>query len=857
MLKATLRGFLAHKGRLVLSLLAVLLSVAFVAGTLMFTDTISGTFDRLFRSTAADVSVTPHSDLGTSDQNFSGAVPTESQSLAARIATVPGVAKAEPRVTLSGIVLVDASNHDIGSVGGAPTLGLDWTTPSATSVVKLTSGSAPTADGQAVIDADTVAEHHLVLGQQLRVIAAPGSFPVTLTGIATFTTTNPGATLVFLQHNAAQQRLLGSPDRITSVDVTAASGVSDTVLQQRISALVGTGYDVKTAAQTAKDNVQQLGTFLSVIKDALLGFAGIAVLVGISLILNTFSMLVAQRTRELGLLRALGASRKQVNRSVLIEAVLLGVVGSTLGLAVGVGLAQLLITLIGGAGMRLKGSEIAFRWPTPVAAYAVGVIVTAVSAYLPARRAAAVSPMAALREADTPGRGAPMRRRALLGGSVVLLGAVSLVAASTLRSAGSAAGFLGLGILFTLVGLIMTGPLLAGPVIRVLGGWFPRVFGSVGALSQRNALRNPRRTSATASALMIGLALVAALSVVGSSMAASFDDEVSKTIGADYIVQNSTGLPFPGEVGDAIQAVPGVGLTVRSQTAKVRLVAADGSSTATALVGTGPGLDQVEHLTLRSGTMAAAIAPGAVMVTAAYADAHHLSVGSPVTVLFPNDRRAALTVGAVNAVDPNSVNGLRDAAVTGSATLRTYLPGALDDAVFVDAAPGADKTQVKSAIATAIGKDPQVQVRDQSDYKKLIRQQIDILLQLIYGLLALAIIIAVLGVINTLALSVVERTREIGLLRAIGLSRRQLRRMVRLESVVIALFGAVLGLGLGLVWGLAAQRLLALKGMPSLSIPWTTVLAVVIGAALVGLLAALGPALRASRLNVLAAIAHE
>ncbi|WP_042393239.1 ABC transporter permease [Streptacidiphilus carbonis] len=856
MLKATLRGFLAHKGRLLLSLLAVLLSVAFVAGTLMFTDTISGTFDRLFRNTAPDVSVTPHTELATGRQDLSGSVATLSDALVARVAAVPGVAAARPGVGVSGIVLVDAADHNIGSIGGAPTIGVNWV-PTSRSVVDLTSGSAPAGDGQAVIDADTARKHHLTLGEQLRVIAGPGSFPIRVTGIATFNTTNPGATLVFLDTATAQKRLLGRAGLLTSVDVTAAPGVSDDVLKQRVEPVVGSGYDVKTAAQTAKDSSQQLGTFLSVIKDALLGFAGIAVLVGISLILNTFSMLVAQRTRELGLMRALGASRRQVNRSVMVEAVLLGVVGSTLGLLVGVGLAQLLIKLIGGVGMELKGSEIAFRWPTPVAAYAVGVIVTAVSAYLPARRAASVSPMAALREADTPGRGAPLRRRAVLGGTVVLLGAAALVAAGTLHAAGTAAGLLGIGVLLSLIGLIMTGPLLARPVIRVLGGWFPRVFGSIGALSQRNALRNPRRTSATASALMIGLALVAALSVVGSSMGASFDSQVDKTIGADFIVQNGQGQPFPAEVAQAVQGVPGVGLLVRTQAVPVTEIAPDGSRTKVNMLGSTSGLDRVVHLSLRSGTVAAATAPGAVMIASTYADDHHLALGSRLTVLFPNGTQVPLTVGAVNNVDNNSLTGIGKSPVAGTATVQQYAPGVQDDGVFVDVAAGADKAQVKAAITTAIAKDPQVQVRDQSDYKKLIRQQIDVLLNLVYGLLALAIIIAVLGVVNTLALSVVERTREIGLLRAIGLSRRQLRRMVRLESVVIALFGAVLGLGLGLLWGLAAQHLLSLKGMQSLSIPWTTVIAVVLGAALVGLLAALGPALRASRLNVLDAIAHE
>ncbi|MEZ0066300.1 putative ABC transport system permease protein [Streptacidiphilus sp. MAP12-20] len=856
MLKATLRSFLAHKGRLALSLLAVVLSVAFVAGTLMFTDTIGSTFDRLFRSTSADVSVTAHNDVvGRNDQNLSGTVPTVPASLVQRVAQVPGVASAYGRVGLAGIVLTDAQNKNIGSIGGAPTLGLNWS-QEPNSPVDLTAGHAPTGDGQVLVDADTVRKHHLVLGQQLRVISATGGFPVTLTGMATFNTTNPGATLVFFDTATAQRRLLGQEGLFTAVDAAAAKGVTHEQLRERVAAAVGSAYDVKTAEQTAKDAAQALGTFLSVIKDALLGFAGIAVLVGISLILNTFSMLVAQRTRELGLMRALGASREQVNRSVLVEAVLLGVVGSTVGLLLGVGLALGLIKLIAAGGMVLKGSQLAVRWPTVVSAYAVGIIVTAVSAYLPARRAARVSPMAALREADTPGRGAPLRIRAIGGLALMLVAGAGLGGAAADKNLGQAGLLLGVGVLLSLIGLVVVGPLLARPVIRLVGGWFPRVFGPVGTLSQRNALRNPRRTSATASALMIGLALVASLSVVGSSLAASFDAQIDKTIGADLIVQNTTGLPFPGEVGDTVQVTHGVGLAVRGQASRGVLVAADGTQKKTNVVGTGPGLDKVVRIQMRDGTVDQGIAPGKVLLGSGYADAHGLRVGSPVTIVFQNGRTGTLTVGAIDVTDPNP-GGLGDEPVLGSATLRSFLPGALDDVVFVNVAQGADKAQVKSALTTALAKDPQVQVRDQSDYKKLIRGQIDFLLQLVYGLLALAIIIAVLGVVNTLALSVIERTREIGLLRAIGLGRQQLRRMVRLEAVVIALFGAVLGLGLGLVWGLTAQRLLAAKGLQALSVPWSTVIAVVIGAAVVGLLAALGPALRASRLNVLDAIAHE
>jgi putative ABC transport system permease protein len=858
MLKATLRGFLTHRGRMALSLLAVVLSVAFVAGTLMFTDTIGSTFDRLFRSTAADVTITPASPVGNEEQQAgSGAVLTMPQSVAARAAGVPGAAAARAAVQVTDVTLVNSRNRNVGSVGGAPTIALSWN-PGPTSPVELTSGHVPTTDGQALIDADTARKQHLGIGDRLRVIAGPGAFPERISGIATFTTTNPGAALVFLDPHSAQTRLLGRTGRITQVEVTAAKGVSDAALKSRLTAAIGSGYDVRTRSEQAKSSAQQLGTFLSVMKDSLLGFAGIALLVGISLILNTFSMLVAQRTRELGLLRALGASRRQVNRSVLAEAVLLGVVGSTLGLALGVGLALGLMKLIGAFGMVLKASQVSIHWTTPVAAYGVGIVVTAVAAYLPARRASQVSPMAALQSLDTPQSAGPMRRRALIGGGVVLVAAAALAGAAAVDSVSGSAELLGAGVLLSLIGLVITGPLLARPVIRAIGGWFPRVFGAVGRLSQRNALRNPRRTGATAAALMIGLALVGGLSVTGSSMAASFNAQVDKVFGADFGIETSQGASFPAQVAQIARSTPGVGLVVRGRTTPATLGTPDGAHTTRLLAGYDPDAQRVLHVTYARGSAASGSALGHLQVSGDFAASHRLRLGSPVSVLFPNGRTARLTVGAITPTgNANGQIAGADAPQVGLATLQRYDPQVRDSAVLVDALPNADKSKVKSALGSALASYPQVTVRDQTDYKTLIRGQIDVLLNLVYGLLGLAIIIAVLGVVNTLALSVVERTREIGLLRAVGMARLQLRRMIRLESVVIAVFGAALGMGLGLVWGLTAHQLLALKGFTALSVPWATVIGVVLGSAVVGLIAALGPALRASRLNVLAAIAHE
>ncbi|MEU2776864.1 ABC transporter permease, partial [Streptomyces sp. NPDC007162] len=397
MLRATLRSFLAHKGRLLLSALAVVLSVAFVAGSLIFSDTVTRTFDRLFASTSADVTVRPKEDLKSSVPT--GAVETVPAALADRVAEVDGVAGAHADVSVQNIVVVDRHNKSVGPTTGAPTIATDWYLTHR-SPVRLTSGHAPRGARQALLDADTADRKHVRIGDTLTVQARPGSFEVEIVGIATFTTTNPGAALVYLDPAVAARELLGSPGRATSISVDAAKGVPDAVLKQRIGAAIGTGtYDLRTADEQAKSSAADLGGFLDVIKYVMLGFAGIATLVGVFLIVNTFSMLVAQRTRELGLLRALGADRRQVRRSVLTEAALLGLVGSTLGLGAGIGLAFGLIGLMTAFGMNLKATEMVIGWATPVASYVVGIGVTFVAAYLPARRAAAVSPMAALADA--------------------------------------------------------------------------------------------------------------------------------------------------------------------------------------------------------------------------------------------------------------------------------------------------------------------------------------------------------------------------------------------------------------------------------------------------------------------------
>lgn len=855
MLKATLRSFLAHKGRLLLSALAVLLSVAFVAGSLIFSDTVTRTFDRLFASTSADVTVLPREDLDS--QLPSGAVQTVDTSIEDRIARVDGVADTHVDVSVENVTVVNSENESVGPTTGAPTIATGWYVTER-SPVELTSGHEPRGPGEALIDADTADNKDVRIGDTLTVIAQPGSFKVEIVGIATFTTTNPGAALVFLDTAAAQTELLGKSGVATSIAVDAEEGVSDAALKERISRAIGTEtYEVETADEQAESAAAELGGFLDVIKYVMLGFAGIAVLVGVFLIVNTFSMLIAQRTRELGLLRALGADRRQVRRSVLLEAALLGLVGSTLGLATGIGLAFGLIELMGLLGMNLKSTEMVIGWATPVSAYVVGVGVTFVAAYLPARRAAGVSPMAALADAEIAGVGRPLRVRAVVGTVVGALGAAALVGCVTATETSSAASLLALGVVLTLIATVIAGPLLVRPVIRVLGGAFPALFGSVGRMSQRNALRNPRRTGATAAALMVGLALVGGMSVASASMTESFDQQIDETLGADFVIQNNNFQPFPQEITEKVDETDGVGTVVRQRFAAIAARLPNGDRVETGAAGYGDQLDEVANITYAQGDTAAALAPGNMAMDVDYAKDHDVRIGSVIPVEFPAGRQTELRVAALTDQEGGEGFGAQGAMYFGLETLERYVPGGQDSTLYVNADSGTSADTLRERLEQTLDPYPQVQVRDQADYKQLVRDQIAVLLYLVYALLGLAIVIAVLGVVNTLALSVVERTREIGLLRAIGLARRQLRRMIRLESVVIAVFGAVLGLALGLVWGVCVQQVLALQGMTALAIPWVTIVAVVVGSAIVGIVAALLPALRASRMNVLAAIAHE
>ena len=851
-LKTSMRNFFAHKGRMALSAVAVLLSVAFVCGTLVFTDTMNTTFDKLFAATSSDVTVLPKA-AKSDDTPQNGKPESLPASVLEQAKKAQGVKSAEGAVSSMNVTVVNSDNKNMGSSNGAPTIAGNWTKNDLRSM-EITKGHAPRGPTEVMVDSDTADKHHLKMGDELRTIAVTGDFKARIVGIAAFKVTNPGAAVVYFDTATSQRELLGATGRFTQINLAAATGVSDTQLKQNVSQTLTGSYKIQTQKENADENRKGVGQFMNVIKYAMLGFAGIAFLVGIFLIINTFSMLVAQRTREIGLMRAIGSSRKQINRSVLVEATLLGVIGSILGVGAGVGIAIGLMKLMSKMGMNLSTDDLTVKTATPVVGLLLGIVVTVLAAYLPARRAGKVSPMAALRDAGTPADGRAGLIRGLIGLVLTGAGTAALYLAATADKASDGSLVLGAGVVLTLIGFVIIGPLLAGGVVRVISAVLLRMFGPVGRMAERNALRNPRRTGATGAALMIGLALVACLSVVGSSMVASATDQLDKSVGADFIVEGNQRIVPQAE--KAMQNSPGLAHVTRYKEVKATLTSPDGKADTGGVTAADPTYAQDLRRETTAGKLTDAYGKDAMSVGSDYAKKHHVKVGDTLSVAFDGGRTAKLKVAAVTDDDSVFDQGARYISL---ATMAKYLP---KDRVppnvimFAEAKQGQEK-QAYASLKKAMEQYPQYDVRDQTDYKQELKDQVGQLLNMVYGLLALAIIVAVLGVVNTLALSVVERTREIGLMRAIGMSRRQLRRMIRLESVVIALFGALLGLGLGMGWGATAQKLLALEGLGVLEIPWPTIIGVFIGSAFVGLFAALVPAFRAGRMNVLNAIATD
>jgi putative ABC transport system permease protein len=847
MLRASWKSLLGRKLRLFMSAFAIILGVSFVSGSLIFTDTLGKAFSGIV-DTVGDVVVRPDTVSGDFDSAPSSA--TLPGSMVRDLASVPGAARSDGNVTDPTTFVVSKKGKLIGGQG-APGLGLSYNdapTAAGEPPAFIKQGRWPDRKGEIVLDTLTAERAGYRIGDEVT-LATSSPTPLvraTLVGVAEFKSGLVGATLTFFDTKTAQEMYLGGKDAYTDAWVTAKDGVSQEDLAKAVQAKLPAGYEAVTGTAVAKESQNSINQALSFINTFLLIFAGIALFVGSFLIINTFSILVAQRSRELALFRALGAARRQVTRSVLFEAFVVGLVGATLGLGLGFVLALGIKALFATFGLDLSGSPLVFEWSTAMWSYAVGLLVTMVAAYLPARRAGRMPPVAAMRD-DVALPESALRWR-LLVGTVLMVGGLVAGYLGAFTDIDHSAYYVGGGVFGLLLGVALTSPVIGRPVIAACGFVYRRLFRTVGVMAEQNAIRNPRRTAATASALMIGLTLVSMMSVFGASAKASVDKSINENFVADYVVSNAIGQPFSSSITADVAKVPGVEVatplryTVFKSGGDTKFAAAIDPATFGRAVPVEVLKGKISDLTGNT-----------VMLTDKSAKELGVGLGDTVKASVAAGKEGTFRVAAIY----RSMEAMDIPVLTSLATATANGRPQQDSLTFVVREPGADKAAIESGIEKVIADLPTVTLKDQDAFAAEQRKPIDQLLYMIYALLGLAVVIAVLGIINTLALSVIERTREIGLLRAVGLSRRQLRTMLRLESVAIALLGAVLGVVLGLAAGWGLQRSLADDGIEVLSIPVAQLAIFVALAGVVGVLAALWPGRRASRLDVLRAITTE
>jgi putative ABC transport system permease protein len=855
MLKAALKGLLARKLRLTLAGFAVVLGVMAVSAAMITTTTIGSGFDSIFASTNAniDVSVTGKSDVdsGMGGKAFTPPVPA---SVVSDLKDVPGAKSVTGEVSVDGARPVGRDGKVI-SVQGPPRSGVAW--HGETDLVRLWSGRGPTAPDEVAINGGLADRGQFTVGEKIDVLTLAPRQSFTIVGIYGYSNgrgSMGGDTQVAFTEPVAQRLMLGASDVYSSVTVTAEPGVSREQLRERVASVLGDGYTVRTGDELAASTAADGKAFLDIVRMVLLGFSGLSLLVGIFLILNTFSILVAQRTGELALMAALGARRKQIVGSVLVEAAIVGAAASVVGIGLGLGVSVLLkMVMEANSGASLPVGLIV---PVPdlVLAFVLGVVVTLVAALVPAVRASRVPPVQAMRASAAEQRS--LTRITWLGAVPATLGVAAVV--MSLADIGSLRWVaLAGGVVLGLFGLALLTPVLSRSLLPALGrvvGWsMPSKLGN------RNAARNPRRTAITVSTLVITLGLVGGVSVIAESMRADLSASATRDLGADLVISGDGvagraggqggGPPsaadgrimptFDASVVDEARAVPGVSRAVAQYVDTVQFEW--GASPAAAA-----DLSQLSGvLNLKARTPS----PGTVALDKATLSDHGLAVGDTVRLATQRTGWQEFRIS-----DSYEANYLLRGPVFNPSDVATLFVSSAPAIGYVQLAPGADAAAVTRAVSKLVADNPEVSVQDQTQLADDAAGQISIAETMLYVLLGLSVVIGILGIINTMALSILERTRELGLLRAVGMRRSHMVQMVVTESVMMSLFGAVLGLAAGGAAGVAVVKVL---GLSATEIPWVS-LAVFLGLAVVaGLIAALAPSTRAARVNVLSAIAYE
>ncbi|GHH47676.1 ABC transporter permease [Streptomyces candidus] len=845
MFRTALRNVLAHKARLLMTVLAVMLGVAFVSGTLIYSDTLHNAFRQQSSKGLANVAVgvTDHGSRSDAAEKRPGL----SQAQLDKIAALPGAD------TATGVVsgFAGAADRDGKLIaqgwsnrGGNFFPGEDGQDRRYT----FTGGHGPAGPGEIALDRGTADKGGYKVGDKVRVATNRPVKEYTLSGVFTSDQgdVNAGGSLVLFDTRTAQELFL-KPGYFESATVTGKPGADQEAMQEAIIPLVSKDATVQTGRQLAADEERNLAESTKTLTQILLGFAGIALFVGVFLISNTFTMLVAQRTKELALMRAVGASRKQITRSILAEAGIVGLIASVIGFALGLGMAAGLSPLMDAMEAQLPSGPLIVGATPVLASLAVGVLITMFAAWLPARRAAKIPPVAAMSSVHATPSVKSLVVRNVIGALVTGAGAATVVGGAAL---GKDTGrmLIGGGAFLALIGVIILIPLLSRPVIALVRPLLDGVFKVSGKLAGLNSVRNPRRTGATASALAIGLTLVTGLTVLGVTMGRAIDKQTTDVVKADYMVTMANQSSMDKSVIEALAGAKGV--TASSPQQFASLEGSDDSFLNA--VGVTPGdVERVLNLKVVEGSLSG-LARGEIAIDEKAAASKGYRVGQTLDMAFEDGTKTKLTIGGIYGSNEFVSGAMID---TGILSRHTPEPLFYSAYVAMDGGPTAANEQ---SLVDSLGKNPAIVVMDSNDIRNQFGGIVNQMLNIMYGLLAMALIIAVLGVVNTLAMSVFERQQEIGMLRAIGLARSKVKTMIRLEAVVISVFGAVVGVVLGtfLAWAIGQTVKDQITGY-SLVVPWDRIGIFLLLAAVVGVLAAMWPARSAARLNMLSAIKAE
>ena len=853
MIRIAWRSLTAHKLRTVLTVLAVLLGVAMISGTYVLTDQINHGFQNIFSAAykGIDVTVTRKAEFtGT----FSGASAGLPQTMVAQVDAVPGVAVASGSIAGQGAVAV---NGKVAATGGSPTLFFSTTPQSAREFSGSTAyveGTPPVRSGDLAISEKFAQDKKLTIGSPLTVITQEGTHQGRITGVFRFASQSSlGGSILVMTTQADAQTWFNMAGRVTTIDVKAEAGTSAQTLAQRIAAALPAYADVKTGGQAAADQTKQISDAIgSFLRPALLSFGGIAILVGAFIIFNAFSMTVTQRRRELALLRALGASRRQVLFSITGEALVMGALASLIGLFAGLGVAAGVNQLFKAVGADIPSGGLVLAPRTVVLALAVGIVITLLSAVVPAWRATRVPPVAALQEGAELPASRFARFAPYVAGVVAALGVLFIVG-GMYGSGGTSARLvqIALGAVLVFLAVAMVSKHFVRPLARAIGWPLEKLSPVSGRLARDNSARNPARTAATASALMIGLGVVVFVAVFAQGLKSSFIDSFDRMVKADYVVTSQNVTTLPNDTVTRLRSLPGLAAATGVYVQQVQVRGTKLQS----ITGLEPAafgrVWRFDWLHGGSDGLLAEMGGNAALVEEQTAASLKLTVGSRLPVLSADGRRADLKVIGIYR-DPVMLTGI----LVSVSTYKALFSQPQLFIVLAEAGPGSSPGQTTAAVKAALAGEPTAKVQTAHEYKDSVVKQVNQLLTLLYALLAMSVIISLFGIVNTLVLSVFERTREIGLLRAIGTSRRQVRATVRYESVITSVIGAIMGIVVGVVFAYVVTTRFASQGI-TFSIPGGQLAVFLVVGILVGVIAAILPARRAAKIDVLEAIHYE